>query len=474
MVRQTNHKPIAAAIAGWVNSGHGTLSQRLAYGLRRLIDAGILEAGSALPPERALATELAVSRSTVTAALDLLRAEGLLTSKQGRGTFVAGNVTTDGGTANRMAVHLLEGAGGIDLAVGSPADVSHLPPVALDIGSILASGAGNGFQPLGMPALRTAIAERYTATGLHTVPDEIHITNGAHQAISLAIAVLAGGRRTVAAERTNYPGFFDIIEGLGNPLAPLRSDRAGIVPESLVEALTRHGAGVVYLQASAHNPTGVVTSPARLRALAQVLDEHDAVVVEDATLADLVFAGRPATDLARLCRRATVVSVGSFSKVIWGGLRVGWLRAPVPVVDRTLHRRLAHDLGAAATSQLFVLGLFPHLDEIAAGRRAFLADSVARAVTLLRSELPEWQVEEPAGGSALWADTGLRDTEALVQVARRHGVHVAPGSMAVDGRRPDPHLRICVDRPWPLVEVGIRRVAAAWRDLQRGSRRIAG
>jgi len=476
VARRSNHKPIAAALAGWVHSGHGTLSQRLAYGLRRLIDAGILEPGAALPPERTLAVELAVSRSTVTTALDILRAEGLLTSKQGRGTFVAGASTppTDGEAAGRMAIHLVEGAGGIDLAIGNPADVSHLPPVSLDVGDILASGAGNGFQPLGLPMLRQAIAERHTAAGLHTVPDEIHVTAGAHQAISLAISVLAGRRQPVAAESPNYPGFFDIIEGLGNPLAPLRTDRGGIVPESLVEALTHHRARVVYVQAAAQNPTGILTPPSRLRALAEVLDEHDAVVVEDATLADLVFSGRPATDLAHLCRRATVVSVGSFSKVLWGGLRVGWLRAPVPIVDRTLHRRLALDLGAATPSQLLVLGLLPRLDEIAAARRAFLAESVARAAELLRNEVPEWHVNEPEGGSALWVDTGLRDTEALVQVARRHGVHVAPGSMAVDGRTQDPHLRICVDRPWPLVEVGIRRIGAAWRDLVRDSRRIAG
>ena len=97
----------------------------------------------------------------------------------------------------------------------------------------------------------------------------------------------------------------------------------------------------MYIQAAAQNPTGVLTPASRLRALAAILDEHEACVVEDATLAELVFEGRPPIDLARLCRRATVVSVGSFSKVLWAGLRVGWLRPPLPVVDRTLHRRLA-------------------------------------------------------------------------------------------------------------------------------------
>ena len=475
MDEQANRRPIAAAIAGWADHGHGNLSQRLAYGLRRLIDAGLLLPGSPLPPERTLAAELAVSRSTITAALDILRADGVLTSQQGRGTFVAGLGTgADEEAANRMAVHLVEGAGGIDLAVGNPADVSHLPPISIDVADLLASGAGPGFQPLGLPTLRAAVADLHTAAGLHTDPEEVHITSGAHQAISLLITALAGRREAVAAETPGYPGFFDILEGLGHELAPLRADRAGIVPESLTAALTTGGARVVYVPAAAQNPTGVVTAPARLRALAAVLDEHDAIVIEDATLAELVFAGRPETDLARLCRRATVVSVGSFSKVLWAGLRVGWMRGAVPVIDRTLHRRLALDLGPSTPSQLLALGLLPHLAEIAAARRAFLASSVERGAARLREEIPEWDVPEPAGGSALWVDTGLRDTDALVQVAHRHGVHLAPGSIAVEGRRPDSHLRICVDRPWPLVEVGIRRIGTAWRDLTRGRTRIAG
>ncbi len=476
MAAQTNVRPIAAAIAGWADHGHGNLSQRLAHGLRRLIDAGLLAAGSPLPPERRLAEELAVSRSTVTAALDVLRADGVLTSRQGQGTFVVGFDVLDDGTSssNRMAVHLVEGAGGIDLAVGNPADVSHLPPVSIDVADLLASGAGPGFQPLGLPSLRVAIAEMHTAAGLHTDPEEVHVTAGAHQAIALAITALIGRRDAVAAQSPGYPGFFDILEGIGHPVATLRADRAGILPESLAAVLGEGGASIVYIQAGPQNPTGVVTSPARLRALAAVLDEHDATVIEDSTLADLVFAGRPTTDLARLCRRATVISVGSFSKVLWGGLRVGWMRSSVPVIDRTLHRRLALDLGASTPSQLLTLGLLPHLADIAAARREFLASSVERGVAMLRAEVPEWDVNMPDGGSALWPDTRLADTEALVQIAHRHGVHLAPGSIAVEGRRPDPHLRICVDRPWPMVEAGLHRVGAAWRDLSRQRRRIAG
>ena len=470
---QATSRPIAAALTGWADHGHGSLAQRLAYGIRRLVEAGLLDSGTPLPPERRLATELAVSRSTVTAALDILRADGLIASHQGRGTVVVG-YDVAAAASNRMADSFVAGAGGIDLAVGNPADVSHLPSVSIDIADLLASGAGVGFQPLGFPALRQAIADLHTASGSHTVVDEVHVTSGAHQAISLVIGSLTSRREAVALVEPGYPGVFDIIDGIGATVVPLRTDAAGILPESLAAALGDPAVTVVYLQGGPQNPTGRVTPPARLRALAAILDEHDATVVEDLTLSELVYAGRPAAEMAHLCRRAPVVSIGSFSKVFWGGLRVGWIRGPVPIIDRTLHRRLGLDLGVPAPSQLLCLTLLPYLADITSRRRAFLAVQTRHAVALLRAEVPEWEPCIPDGGSVLWVDTPLVDTTPLVQIAHRHGVHVAPGSMALHHRRPDSHVRICVDRPWPIVEAGLGRLAAAWRELERRPGRIAG
>jgi len=105
-----------------------------------------------------------------------------------------------------------------------------------------------------------------------------------------------------------------------------------------------------------------------MRALAEMFDRHQASVVEDVTLADPVFEGRVRPELADLCRGAVVITVGSFSKVAWGGPRVGWMRAPAPVVERTLHLRLANDLGASVPSQLMVQLLLPHLDRMAEQR----------------------------------------------------------------------------------------------------------
>ena len=291
-----------------------------------------------------MAAALNVSRSTVTAALDELRADGTVESRQGSGTVVRDvHAHTIAGT--RIAEHFFE-VGGIDLAAGNPPDASHLPPIHLDVAALLAKGGGPGVQPLGLPALRAVLADRHAEHGRLTDPSQIHVTAGAHQAVSLSVRSLVRPGMPVAVEDVSYPGIFDIIDAIGARAVPVRTDHAGLIPTDLDRVLAEHHPPVLYVQTGPHNPTGRVPTPGRLQALAEVLDRHDTTVIEDGALAELAFAGRVRPELADLCRRAVVVSVGSFSKVAWGGLRIGWLRAPAPFVERTMYLRLANDLGA--------------------------------------------------------------------------------------------------------------------------------
>ncbi len=410
-------------MSGWADEGHGNLSPRFAYGLPGLIQAGLLAPGSPLPPERRLAEEFAVSRSTVTAALDLLRADGALTSRQGRGTFVAGPADADEEAAGqphgrpprrRRRWHRPR-----DRRPGR-----RVPPAACVIYWPTCWPAA----PARVPAARVAGAATGDRRHAHRdrprdprrgVPRDVRRPPGDRP-------LARGTRRAPGADRrrdARLPGFFDIIEGSG-PVAALRADRAGIVPESLVAALGEGGADRLRpgRRPDPDRRGDVAGPPAGARRL---LDEHDATVIEDATLAELVFAGRPSTDLARLCRRARVVSIGSFSKVLWAGCASAGC-GPNAGLDRTLHRRLAQDLGPATLCQLLTLALLPHLPEITARRRTFLAERRAgRGAAAGR--VPQWSLQDPAGGSALSVDTGLKDTDALVQVDHRHGVHLAPG-----------------------------------------------
>ncbi len=462
---------VAGLLAGWPETAHGTLAQRLAQALRRAIASGLLADGVQLPAERAMAKALAVSRSTVTTALEDLRADGVIVSRQGSGSVVHGGSRSVG--SSRIAEHFSEFPG-IDLAAGNPPDPSHWPQISLDVADLIADGGGPGVQPLGLEALRAALAALHTEDGRLTDVAQVHVTAGAHHAIALLAGACLGPGDVIAVEETNYPGIFDIIERIGCRAVPLATDGGGILPASLEEVLVEHQPRILYVQAGPHNPTGRAPSVGRLRALAPILDRHDTLVVEDCALAELTFRGRIRPELADLCRRATVASVGSFSKVAWGGLRIGWMRAPAPLVERTMHLRLTTDLGPSVPAQLIVLKLLPHLEELAERRRATLTEAVERASDRVRTDFPDWRFDDPDGGSVLWVELPVEDTGPFCQLARRHGVHVAPGSAARVQRAPDSHLRLCVDRPWHLVDIGLQRLGLAWRDFQRSPGPVLG
>jgi DNA-binding transcriptional MocR family regulator len=244
-----------------------------------------------------------------------------------------------------------------------------------------------------------------------------------------------------------------------------------MLPESLEDVIEGARPAAIYVQAGPPNPTGRTVPPSRQRALATVLDRHRVTVIEDATLAALSFTGRVPL-LAETCRSTTVVSVDSLSKTCWAGLRLGWIRGSAPVVERTMFRHLAFDLGPSVPSQLFALGMLPHLEEIIAERRQRLAEVVGFATEQLAALIPEAEFEIPDGGSVLWTRFPVADTEPLVRHARRFGVRLLPGSIHVTGRTATPFVRICVDRPIDHVAEGLERLARAWRDwreLERGA-----
>jgi DNA-binding transcriptional MocR family regulator len=459
---------LVALLEGWASAGHGSLPRRLAAALRHFIDAGVLPGRWRLPPERVLASQLAVSRTTVTQALDELRGEGWLRSVQGSGTYVAGPATpVPFGT--RVAEHLSSGPG-IDLAKGDAPDLSHLPSVSIEMWQLNATCGGAAVNTAGLPAMREAIADLYArggTTGLPriTEPGQIHVTGGSHQATSLLVSTLAPRGSTIALSEFSYPGLFDIFDRCEVRPTPVRLDRAGMVPESLDEVLRRDRPAALYFQAGPQIPTGQVTSESRMHALSNVVDRHGVIVIEDTTLAALSFDGI-APMLADHCRVATVVSTGSLSKTCFAGIRLGWIRGPLHIVDQTIYRHLGFDLGPSVPSQVLALELLPHLDEIAAERRRRLQSAVDAAFDHLADVIPEAAVTRPDGGSILWAKFPVADSSALVEAARRYGVRVAVGSIHVAGKVPGPFVRIDVDRPAGLVREGIDRLGRAWHDVR--------
>ncbi|HEY7134731.1 MAG TPA: PLP-dependent aminotransferase family protein [Acidimicrobiia bacterium] len=440
----------------WRNAGHGPLARRLAHVVRSRIRSGLLPEGTVLPPERALARALDLSRSTVVAALDELRAEGIVDSRHGSGTWVA--ATGHGEDAGVVADRLLRGGSNLNLAASVPADASHLPDLRVDVADFVSVTPAHGYAPAGLPALRDAIAQRWRALGVRTVPAQIHVTNGAQHAIDLALGALTRPGDVVALEDPTYVGVFDVLDARG--LRPLPIPLDALDDDGLARLCRAGRARALFLVPGVHSPTGRVRRTSAVRRLAHELDELGLPVVADETLSDLAFDGRRPLSLAAACTRAPVVTVESTSKVAWGGLRVGWLRADRDVIERTVAERSRHDFGTAIPSQLLALRLLRDHDELVARRRDALRSAAATMTSLLRRELPGWRFVAPAGGLSMWVDTGM-DAARFSERALEHGVTVAAGSSASRGHEAHTHLRLCFDRPALELEAAITRLARA-------------
>jgi DNA-binding transcriptional MocR family regulator len=478
---------LAAALGSW-SRGSGPLYLGLAAALRRAIARGDVPPGTRLPAERALAATLLVSRGTVVAAYDDLRLAGVLDSRQGSGTWVRQDVPRPIGLlhdaapyapARRLTGRLFERAPGtIDLALsavsgldGLPEDLFRMP----DLTTLDRLGGGHGYQPLGMPALRERIAAYHRREGLRTVPEQVAVTAGAQQGIALVAQLLVRPGDAVVVEVPAYPGALDVFTRLGARVVPVAADEPWSRTGALRRAVEQNAARLVYLAPACANPTGRVTGESRRREAARVADEREVYVLEDNSLADVVLRGRRLPPVAAHSRSGRVLTLGSLSKVAWGGLRVGWLRAPEPFQDALGRLRAATDFGVSALPQVVAVRVLDDLDSLAASRRALLRARLDVAQEELARQLPSWSWEDPDGGLSLWARLPSGDADELAQAALRHGVDLTPGSAhTVDGACDD-RLRLSFAVPVPVLREGISRLARAWQEYESGLlRRAAG
>lgn len=466
---------LLACLGNW-SRGPAALYANLAGALRRAIERGDLPPGTRLPPERSLAPALAVSRGTVMAAYEQLRLAGLLDSRQGSGTWVRtdaarpvavlNDAPAPGARARRLAARLFDVAPGtVDLSIAAAG--IDFPPEYLQAPSLPMLEHltdRHGYQPLGLPALRNRVADRFCRDGLPTLVEQVAITTGAQQAFSLAIQLLVRPGDAVVVESPTYPGAVDALTRAGARVVSVPAEATWPGVSVLREAVTRNAARLVYLMPACHNPLGHVMTETRRRELAGLAADHEVYLLEDNNLGDTVFDGRRLPPIAAFDRTGRVLTTGSLSKVAWGGLRVGWLRGPAELVDRFGRLKAAHDFGGSALPQMVACRVFEDLDRLAAAR----AVTMQRRLHLLQSELrrllPDWRWVEPAGGLSLWVQLPYGDADELVQVALRHRVDVMPGSAhTMDGSHTD-WLRIAYARSPEVLCEGVARLAAAWTE----------
>jgi DNA-binding transcriptional MocR family regulator len=475
--------PHLADLLGRDLDGEGPLYRQLADALRRAVDRGEIPLGTVLPPERALARALTVSRATVVAAYDRLKADGWLESKQGSGTWVR---TPDEGAAGLDAVatgRIFLSAGGseqrtgpgehedeasdalVDLSVaavlGSPTVTAALTSLTPE--DVAPLTAHHGYLPQGYRALRDAIAAAYTDDGLPTASEQIVVTTGAHQGISLVARQLLRPGDTVLVESPTFPGALDAFRRFGARPVPVPLDGDGVRVDLLEDLIQRSDPRLLYVAPHFQSPTGTVLTADRRATIAAVASARQLPVIEDLAMADVVLddVALP-PPIASYDATAPVYTLGSTSKLYWAGLRIGWVRSSLEAAPRTLAVKTVADLGSPLVSQLIALRLLEQRAAVQAERRAELRPRRDRLAALLAEHLPDWRFRVPAGGLSLWVELPRGNAEEFAEHATRHGVVVVPGpALSVDdGNRRA--LRIVFTLPERDLEEGVRRLTRAW------------
>ncbi|MEE8490724.1 MAG: PLP-dependent aminotransferase family protein [Acidimicrobiia bacterium] len=468
--QQTSITEIVGALGPW-HEGKGPLYHKLSAGLLRLLEQGRIETGSSLPPERALAQALAVSRNTVSAAYAELRASGWLEARQGSATTVSATKFSPVGAhrANAFFSTLLKQyPAALDLTIAVPDAAPIVREVVTNFGAETANSfdptEDHGYHPRGHPQLRHLLAANLTRNGLATAEDDLLITTGAQQAISLVVSSLTRPGDAVGVEEVSFPGALDAVAYAGAHPIPLRHGPDGLDVEAVESSIRQHRPRLLYLIPTFHNPTGSLLGELERKRLAAVIADSGTTTIDDLTLADLDF-GQPAPPpLAAVEPEAPVISVGSLSKVFWGGLRIGWVRANPTVIKYLAGVKATADLGSSAISQAMAAALLNHYAATRQWRNARLTESLEACTGALADLLPEWRWKRPAGGPHLWVELPATDAMAFSQLLIRNGVAVVAGPLlaATEGVATR-HIRIPLYKSPEELDKAVDIMAAVWR-----------
>jgi len=453
---------IVELLGRW-SSGRGPLYLLLAGRLRQLIDDGDLEPGTPMPPERLLAKTLAVGRGTVVNAYEQLRMDGRVVRRQGSGTRVAGSAVPGPSgvepTSDPMFLARIEPD---DRAIPMASAAPDRPPVEVieayrSAVDELARLTDTGYHPIGHLPLRAALARHYTDRGIPTEPTQIMITNGGQQALSLLTTSLLRPGDRVAVEAPTYTGALEAIREAGAIPLPF-----GVGLEGLGSAIRDHRPTLAYVIPTNHNPTGTTLPALRRGRLAGIAAGAGIPIIEDEVQSGLTFGDEPRPAPIAVDQRATVISIGSLSKSIWAGLRVGWIRAPQPIINRTARIRAIHDLGGNLPVQLAAARLIPILDELSRRRATALRAGHDHLRGALATAVPDWTTVPALGGQTLWIRLPYGDGTSFAQAALRHGVAILPGDGLDPTRNSADRIRLHYALPNALLTEAAQRLAAAW------------
>jgi DNA-binding transcriptional MocR family regulator len=481
-----------------------SITQQLVEVFAEAIEAGELEPGAKLPPTRALAEMAGINQLTASRCYRRLAERGLVVAGVGRGTFVRTSAVavrqappTGGGSwqtyvlpperdgyGSRMIADLVDHVARADLI---PMSAGYLSEAVLPVeevrdyaGAVLRDAAAEALQysPVeGVTALREELAELGRRRGLTDPADGIVVTTGARQGLTLAARAILRPGHQVACESPTFMGIIETLRGTGAEVFGIPVDEGGLDVDALEQLLRRHEIRLLVLQPRLHNPTGYDLAEPRRARLVELAAQHGFFILEDAVYGDLHFQDSHPPPL-RAADADHVVYVDSLSKTISPGLRIGWVAASGPVLDRIVSEKRNDDAHSPSLTQMIaarLLGAGDYERRLPATREFHRVrrDALLAAIDEHMEDLAT--VLRPPGGGHVWMTLRQAlDEQQLYREALEAGVSFIPGAAMLIERPRATHLRLSFSMldPEQLAE-GVRRLAGVVRSLQaaRGRRR---
>jgi 2-aminoadipate transaminase len=437
------------------------LYAQLAQDIQRRIRSGALPPGARLPTVRALAQQLGVTRLTIHSAYSELQSGGWVEATVGRGTFVAtqtepaallpepGRDLSPRGILNdMMQLARLPGMRSMAMADAAP-DLYPQREFARALEEALASGgaAALGYTASqGDPLLRTTLADLLRERGLSAGPDEIVIISGVTQGMSLIAQTLARPGDIALVEQPTYLGLLNILNVQGIRAVGVPVDENGLVVEALEPLIREHRPRFIYTIPVFQNPTGVCLSPARRVALLELIERYRIPLIEDDIYSQLAYEGTALPALKADDRAGLVVHVGSFSKSVLPGVRIGYIAAAPSLVGRIVVAKQADDLCSSPLLQRAMALFIQHGWYSAHLRRTIPRYRERRDIMLMamaRHFPSDLRWTTPKGGFCSWVTLPLGiSTADLYLAAVERGVAFTPGDVFFAGPAPRPYIRL--------------------------------
>ena len=475
-----------------------SLTQQVVDRFAAAIESGELEPGEKLPPTRELAELVGVNHLTAARVYRRLAELGYVTASVGRGTFVrtlapAGSADLgDDWQIYALPEHELSyseqvladvmSSGGqeglLSLAIGWPSPslypTEELARITADVFAEEGGGALAYLPAEGLYGFREQLAIRGRRFGFAEDPDEIIVTSGAKQGISLTARAILEPGDVAVVESPTFAGLLDSLRQTGARVIGVPVDENGFDVAQLESVLPRHEVKLVALQTACQNPTGRDLSEERRTRLAELAIERNFFVLEDRVYADTSFGHEPTRPVRELAP-AHVIYVNSLSKVVGGGLRAGWVTARGPVRERIAMLKLESDFFTAAliqhiSARWLATGAYDrHVEET----QPFYRERRDALLAALERHMPgEYQADRPEGGHHVWVTlTRPLDERALYTEAARYGVAFTPGGAITAERRTQTSFRLSFSLlDPPELDEGVKRLARAIREVRRRSR----